>query len=145
MRDAIRRTAHGLTVAAILGTSVLLAPTASAATNADGLWYFTDTGIAEAQQIADGAGVDIALIGGLVNPAVSDLAGASITVREPSYGAESEGGPALPAASTTAAAHHTTAMASLLVGTAKGFPGDAGVPGVAPAAHVTVYAQRIDD
>jgi hypothetical protein len=134
-----RRAAHGLTVAALLGSSAFLAPTASAATNTDGLWYFTDTGIAEAQQIANGAGVEIALIDSTVNPSAPDLVGTSLSVREPSYCAESEGGEARPATGTSERAQHTTTMAALLIGTGAGFPGDPGIKGVAPGAHVTVY------
>jgi hypothetical protein len=140
-----RRTAHGLTVAALLGSSAFLAPTASAATNTDGLWYFTDTGIAEAQQIANGAGVEIALIDSQINPGVPDLNGTTLTVHEPSYCAAREGGEPLPAVEDSAEARHTTSMASLLLGSGAGFPGDPGVVGVAPGAHVTVYAQLYQD
>ncbi|MFF1530585.1 S8 family serine peptidase [Cellulomonas sp. NPDC058312] len=133
------RAAHGLAVAALLGSSVFLAPTASAATDTDGLWYFTHTGIAEAQQIANGAGVNIALIDSTVNPSAPDLVGTNLSVREPSYCAESEGGEARPATGTSERAQHTTTIAALLIGTGAGFPGDPGIKGVAPGAHVTVY------
>lgn len=144
-RSGPRRTLRALAVATMLGSPVLLAPAASASTTGDGLWYYNATGIAEAQQATRGAGVNIALIDSQINPGVPDLAGANLTLHEPSYCAQSAGGAPLPAADTSAEAQHTTVMASLLVGKGTGFPGDPGIVGVAPDAHVTVYAQLYDD
>lgn len=135
----------GLATTGLLAGTLLLAPTASAATTGDGLWYFTDTGIAEAQQVATGSGVTIALIDSEINPRVPDLAGTNLTVKEPSYCAAGDGGAPLPAVDTSERARHTTSMASLLIGTGTGFPGDPGVKGVAPGAGLTVYAQLHDD
>ncbi|MBB5472353.1 hypothetical protein HNR08_001089 [Cellulomonas hominis] len=143
-RARTRRAWHGLAAAATLGACALVAPGASAATTGDGLWYIDSTGIAEAHQVTTGAGVHIALIDGTINPGIADLAGTGLTVKEPSYCAGEDGGPALPAANTSEEAGHATSMASLLLGTGAGLPGDPGVRGVAPGASVTAYAQRRD-
>lgn len=143
-RARTRRAWQGLAAAATLGAWALVAPVTSAAATGDGLWYIDATGIAEAQQVATGAGVHIALVDGTINPGIADLAGTALTVKEPSYCAGEDGGPALPAAGTSEEAAHATSMASLLIGTGAGFPGDPGVRGVAPGASVTVYAQRRD-
>lgn len=143
-RARTRRAWHGLAAAATLGVCALVAPAASAATTGDGLWYIDATGIAEAHQVATGAGVHIALIDGTINPGVPDLAGTGLTVAEPSYCADHDGGPAVPAADTSESARHATSMASLLIGTGAGFPGDPGMRGVAPGALVTAYAQRLE-
>jgi hypothetical protein len=94
----------------------------------------------EVHQTANGEGVQIALIDGLVNPGVPELAGTNLTVREPAYCAAEEGGPAMPATSTEPGARHTTSMASILIGNGTGLDGGRSVRGVAPGASVTVYA-----
>jgi hypothetical protein len=125
----------------------LALPTSSAAAAdiQDGLWYYNDTGLAEVHQTVTGAGVRIALVDGLVNPAAADLVGTSLTVHEPSYCAEVDGGTAAPAADSSPRARHTTSMASLILGTGVGNGGEAGVKGVAPGASVTTFAARLEE
>jgi hypothetical protein len=140
MRRAARL-AGGVTAAL-----VLLSPTAAAAADIqDGLWYYNDTGLADIHQTVTGSGVQIALIDSVVNPAAADLVGTALSTHEPSYCAEQEGGPALPATSATPDARHTTSMVSLMIGTGAGTNGEPGVLGVAPGASVRVYAKQIDE
>jgi hypothetical protein len=131
-----------LALAAVLSVAPLLAPSAAGADGSDGgLWYYTATGLEEVHQTTTGEGVQIALIDGLVNPGVPELADTNLTVREPAYCAAETGGPALPATSTLPAARHTTSMASILLGNGVGLAGEPSVRGVAPGASVTVYAR----
>ena len=130
----------------VFAALALMGPiTATAAGVDDGLWYYDDSGLAEVHQTVTGAGVQIALIDSVVNPAAADLVGTSVSTHEPSYCAEHQGGPALPATSTTADARHTTSMVSLMIGTGAGTGGEIGVKGVAPGASVRVYAKQIDE
>lgn len=140
-----RRTQRGpraaLALAAALVAAPLLATPAAAASDIDGgLWYYSATGLEEVHQTTTGEGVQIALIDGLVNPGVPELAGTNLTVHEPAYCAAEEGGPAMPATSTVPGARHTTSMASILIGNGTGLGGERSVRGVAPGAAVTVYA-----
>lgn len=140
MRRAARL-AGGVTAAL-----VLLSPTAAAAADIqDGFWYYNDTGLEQIHQTVTGAGVQIALIDGPVNPAAADLVGTSLTVHEPSYCAEVEGGPAAAATDASPRARHATSMASLILGTGAGTGGEAGIKGVAPGASVTAFASRLDE
>jgi subtilase family protein len=133
-------------LATIAAATVVFSPTAASAAGIDdGFWYMNQTGVAEAQQTVTGAGVQIALVDGLVNPAAADLVGTNLTTREPSYCAEEPDGAAVPATSSSDRARHTTSMASLLVGTGAGVSGEPGVKGVAPGASVTVYASRLEE
>ena len=130
-----------LAVTAVLATAPLLAISAAAGSDIDGgLWYYSATGLEEVHQTTTGEGVQIALIDGLVNPGVPELAGTNLTVHEPAYCAAEEGGPAMPATSTEPGARHTTSMASILIGNDTGIGGERSVRGVAPGAAVTVYA-----
>lgn len=138
------RARRGLALAGVLAATTLVAPVAAAAGTEDGLWYYETTGLAEVHQRTTGAGVEIALIDGPINPQTADLVGTQLTVREPSYCAAEKGGPALPAAITSEEARHTTSMASLLVGSGAGVAGSPGVKGVAPGASLRVYSQLID-
>ncbi|MFF1530582.1 S8 family serine peptidase [Cellulomonas sp. NPDC058312] len=142
-----RTTARTRRVVAVAACSLLLlAPSVASADGIDdGLWYYNATGLEEIHQRVTGAGVQIALVDGLVNPSAPDLVGTSLALREPSYCGEVEGGPAAATASTTERARHTTSMASLLIGTGTGTGGEAGVKGVSPGAAVTVYAARLED
>jgi hypothetical protein len=139
-RTAVLRTAS---VFAVLG--VALAPTAALGADIEGgLWYYNSTGVAAAHSMSTGAGVTIALVDSVVNLQAPDLAGTTLTTGEPSYCATQDGGPNAPATSTGPEALHTTAMASLLVGTGTGINGEPGVLGVAPGAEVKVYAKQLD-
>lgn len=132
--------------AGVTAALALMAPTAAAAADIqDGLWYYNDAGLAEVHQTVTGAGVQIALIDSVVNPAAPDLVGTAVSTHEPSYCADQEGGPALPATSTTPDARHTTSMVSLMIGSGAGTNGEPGVKGVAPGASVRVYAKQIDE
>ncbi|WP_449386176.1 S8 family serine peptidase [Cellulomonas soli] len=103
-----------------------------------GLWYFTATGMEQAQQQATGAGVTVAVIDDGINPAVPELQGVDLTVHEPSY-CRSETGEQLAATVSDESAFHGTSMVSLIVGTGVGANGQPGVRGVAPGASVLYY------
>lgn len=134
------------TVGALAMAAALVAPSASvAATTGDGRWYYDIPQLAEVHQQTTGTGITIGLIDGRINTAVPDLVGADIQVHEPSYCAATEGGEAYPAVTTEPDARHATSMASLLVGTDAGLDGQPGVPGVAPAATLRVYAAAKGD
>ncbi|MCC2309577.1 S8 family serine peptidase [Cellulomonas chengniuliangii] len=140
-RRPLRRGAVALlALAALLATP---AP-ATAADAGDGLWYFTQTGIAEAHQHTRGEGITIAVLDGPINAAVPELAGANLTVREPAYCSRTAGGPPMDTQSTDADATHATTIASLLLGSGAGAAGQAGVLGVAPGAQVLHYVVNFD-
>lgn len=142
MRARTHARRGALTVAAaIAATSLVVHPSAAVDGSDGGLWYYTATGMEEVHQVTTGEGIEIALIDGLVNPAAPELAGANLTVREPSYCAAEAGGAALPATSDLPAARHTTSVTSMLIGTGVGIGGAPSVRGVAPGASVTVYAR----
>jgi hypothetical protein len=122
---------------------VLLAPSAASASTGDpsdgGLWYYSATGMEQLHQRATGAGIKIAVIDSEVNPGAPDLAGTSISVREPAYCPHADGSPA-PAATDGEFARHGTHITSLLVGTGAGVGGEPGTQGVAPGAEIEVFA-----
>jgi subtilisin family serine protease len=134
-------TANRRILTAVLGLTVLAAaaPAASAADD-DGLWYYTGSGMAELHQQTRGEGVTIAILDSQINASIPDLAGADLQIHEPSYCAETEGGPALPATTTESRANHGTGVASVLVGTGAGIAGQPGVLGVAPEVTIRYYA-----
>jgi len=104
-----------------------------------GLWYYTTTGMEKIHQTTQGKGITIAVLDSQVNPAAPDLVGADITVHEPAYCAATDGGPALPAASTDATAPHGTGMDGIIVGTGAGFNDEPGQRGIAPQATIRHY------
>ncbi|WP_454051818.1 S8 family serine peptidase [Cellulomonas sp. Marseille-Q8402] len=125
-----------------VATAPLLATAATAQPAGDideGLWYYSQTGLEQIHDMTTGQGVTIALLDSQINPDVPDLAGTGLVVREPAYCADSAGGPAVPATSTTDQAEHATNMAALVVGTGSGAGGQAGVRGVAPGVSLRVY------
>lgn len=141
MRTGFRSRRAALVGAIALAATPVLALPASASNDIDGgLWYYTATGMDEVHQRTTGEGVHIALINGLINPDVPDLQGTGLVVREPSYCAAEDGGPALQAASTVPGAQHATGIASVLLGNGTGLGGQPGVRGIAPGATVTAYA-----
>ncbi len=108
----------------------------------DGLWYFDWYGIQDFHdQGIDGSGVVIAMIDSPVNLEVPTLQGADITPIAP-MGCSGEA----PIATTTdiTAAEHGTNVASFIVGSGAGYPGQTGVKGIAPGARLLAYAVPID-
>ena len=127
--------------ALVLGSSTVGASAARASsTNVDGLWYFTETGMAEQHEISTGEGVTIGLIDSAINPDAPDLRGTDLEVHEPSYCGTEPEGPAAPAASTEETAGHASGMAAMILGTGAGLDGTPGTLGVAPDARVIAYA-----
>ena len=141
-----------IAVSALAGVSILLAaasPAAAAAGSNDGFWYFDDFHIAEHHAAGlTGEGVTIAVLDSPVNTDLPTLADANIEVREPSFCYGPDGEPA-PATSTELAgqfsAYHGTNVVSYIAGTGDGFPGQAGVKGIAPGAKVLYYAVSLSD
>lgn len=133
---------HRVAVAAAAVTALLAGSTAPAVAtgSGDGLWYFTETGIAEAHQRTRGEGITIAVIDGTINPDAPDLVGANVTVHEPSYCAATPGGPAVTARTTAPDAVHGTTVTSMIAGTGLGTGGLTGTVGVAPGAEVRFYS-----
>ncbi|WP_344861435.1 S8 family serine peptidase, partial [Cellulomonas soli] len=104
-----------------------------------GLWYYTQTGLADIQQHTTGEGITIAIIDSAINPDVPDLQGTNLTVHEPAYCVDPANQTPLPATATDDSAFHATGMAALIVGTGVGAGGVSGVRGVAPASSVLTY------
>ena len=138
--------------AVVLAAGVLLASAAPAASAADGFWYVDVLDLDAAQ--ADGAtgeGVTVAVIDGQINTAIPTLAGADITVHEPSF-CFSESGEPVPAETTalspTDPTEHGTNVVAMLVGTGEGYAGQTSLTGIAPDAKILYYASystAIDD
>lgn len=132
---------------AVLATLLALGTGGAAhATVADpsegGLWYYTQSGMEQLHQRSTGEGVTIAVIDTAVNPSAPGLAGADITVHEPSYCALEAHGPAEPAAGDGPNTQHGTGITSVLVGDGTRPDGRQGVLGVAPGATIRNYAVR---
>lgn len=148
MRAAPRRgallralVAGATVVGGALGHLAVGATPAHAAADPDGgLWYFTQTGMADQHAITTGEGVTIGLIDSAINPDAPDLRGTDLEVHEPAYCGTADGGAAAPAASTEATAGHASGMAALILGTGAGLDGSPGTRGVAPDARVIAYA-----
>jgi Subtilase family len=144
-------TAPVLLVALAIAVTVFAGAPASAADapdNQGGLWYYNAFAVADANAVgADGAGVKIAVIDGLIDPQWPALKGADITIHEPSYCASETDPNTMVAATSTQykSAYHGTSMTSLLLGNGAG-PGDQKGPlGVAPKAHILYYAVNYQD
>ena len=140
-------------LAAVSAGALLLgaAAPASAATD-DGFWYadVLDLETVHAGGVR-GGGVTIAVIDGQINTAIPTLAGADITVREPSF-CHSESGEPLPAETTalspTQPTEHGTNVVAMIVGTGEGYSGQTSLTGIAPDATILYYASyttAIDD
>jgi len=105
----------------------------------DGLWYFDWNHIQDLHdQGIDGSGVTIAMIDSPVNVDVPTLQGASITPIPP-LGCEGGGEPSATSTDVAAAVHGTN-VASFIVGSGAGYPGQTGVKGIAPGVHLLAYA-----
>ncbi|MFC4224040.1 S8/S53 family peptidase [Lysinibacter cavernae] len=139
-RHAIVRLGLGVGIAALL-----LSATPASAVGEPGLWYFDRYGVTEAHAEGyTGQGVKIAVIDGQINPDLPELAGANLTVKEPSYCETSlTDSTRLPAASSNPGALHGTAMVSLVASNGVGVGGQQAPKGVAPGAEVTLYTVMI--
>lgn len=129
--------------ALVLGAGLALAGALPAQATSDpsgGLWYYSAAELDTVHQTSRGEGITIAILDTQINPEFPDLVGTHLNVREPSFCAAEEGGPALPATSTEPGANHGTGITSLLVGTGVGVNGQTGVPGVAPDVTINYYA-----
>lgn len=136
----------GAAVAGLVLVGVLGAPlVASAATDPsdEGLWYATGTSIPAVHEITRGAGMQIAVIDGSVNPAVPDLAGTNLVVRDQGFCQNADGTPTS-GTSTTHDAEHATGIVSMLIGTGSGIGDQRGVIGIAPDATVLSYNASAD-
>jgi hypothetical protein len=119
--------------------ATLVPSSAVAAPTTDGLWYADALGLDAAQQVADGAGITVAVIDGPVDPTVPELDGTSLVVHEPAFcDCDGDGAPD-PATAADASASHGTSMVSLVGGTGRGPDGVPGVRGVAPGAEIRHY------
>jgi subtilisin family serine protease len=138
---ALRRVLTGALTGVIVFSGALSA--SAAGDDEGGLWYYNDYGVADAVAAgASGAGVKVAVIDSVIDTDVPNLAGADITVREPSYCATLEDpNTAEPATSTDyASANHGTDMVSVIVGNGTGPGRAAGQLGTAPKASILYYA-----
>jgi len=121
-------------------TAGLLLFGSSPAVAVDTPWYQSalklDAGAAEG---FTGEGVTIAVIDGQINTEVAALAGADITVREPSFCFD-EGGSPMPATTTelseTRPTDHGTNVVSMIVGSGE----QSSIAGVAPGATINYYS-----
>ncbi len=104
----------------------------------DSFWYFDAFHVQDAHDAGImGSGVTIAVIDTQINLEVPTLKGADIEV-QPSL-CWDESGVLIPPTSTAMGAHHGTNVASFIVGTGAGYPGQTGVKGVAPKAKVLYF------
>lgn len=139
-----KRILTGVVSCALALGGALLAPPEAQADDGSGLWYVTDTGVAQAHEAGvNGAGVTIAEIDTPYNPTVPWLAGANIAHREAAMCLGS-GGVAMPAVSEDyAETYHATDMIGFIVGNGQGAVSGSAPIGVAPAAKVLSYAVMV--
>jgi len=109
----------------------------------EGLWYATQSSIPAVHEITRGAGMTIAVIDGSVNPAVPDLAGTNLVVRDQGFCQNADGTPTS-GTSTTHDAEHATGIVSMLIGTGLGIGDQRGVIGIVPEATVLAYNASAD-
>lgn len=136
-----------LAAVAIATSFIVVAPLSASAATVPELWYQDAFGVADAAAAGfTGQGVKVAVIDGLINPALPALSTANITIREPSYCADRVNAAAyVPAVSDDfESARHGTEMVSLLVGNGSSTNGGQGTVGVAPGATVLYYATDYD-
>ncbi|OZB88871.1 MAG: hypothetical protein B7X41_05845, partial [Microbacterium sp. 14-71-5] len=120
----------------------------SAAASADdlssGTWYYTALHVQENLDAGfTGKGVKIAVIDTQINPSISPLQGANLTVVDKSYCYDAQGNPVPPTSTDYTAALHGTRVASLIVGTGEAAPGQVPIRGVAPQAQVLFYSSGV--
>ena len=134
----------GAVLAATLISFALPTSVANATTGPSGTWYWDALKIQAAHDAGfTGKGVTIAIIDSTFNPSVPTLQDANIVV--PPSQCWDEQGKRIPATSTSLDpagfnAFHGTNVASLIVGSGAGYPGQAGVRGVAPGAKLLYYS-----
>lgn len=140
------RTLVSATAVAVIVAATLASPASAGQNNGDGLWYFDLFDIQSFHdQGIDGSGVTIAMVDSPVNLEVPTLQGADITPHPP-IACLAADGTKLPATSTDLAlAKHGTNVASLLVGSGAGYPGETGVKGIASGATLLTYAVYATD
>ncbi|MCI1017018.1 S8 family serine peptidase [Microbacterium sp. C5A9] len=127
--------------AAALAIAVAVPSSAAATTTAEsGLWWFERGNVQAAHDAGfDGTGVKVAVIDSQINPDVTGLRGADLTLRESSYCYDASGEP-IPTVSTDyVAASHGTKVASMIVGTGEAPAGGAPIEGVAPGVELLYY------
>lgn len=133
---ALARVAAATAVCLVSGT--VLAPAASADPFTDGQWYVTPFKLVANHAIADGEGVTVALLDGMISPTAPNLAGADVVAAPtPCY---SESGQRSSTGTGTAADHATT-MAAMIVGQGGGTR----PLGVAPGAKLLTYTIGFPD
>ncbi|WP_010205881.1 S8 family peptidase [Salinibacterium sp. PAMC 21357] len=134
--------------ATVLASTLLLSGALPASGQDEGSWYFDVFKVGAAHTAGfTGQGVKVAVIDGQINPDVPTLKNANLEVQDPLC--KTEGFIAdVPAVSTVVEgegeAVHGTNVASLIVGTGDGYPGQTGITGVAPGATVLYYAAWVD-
>ena len=108
---------------------------ASAASTADGLWYFDAFNIQKAHDAGlTGEGVTIAVFDSQVNLDVPTLQGADVEVNESSC--YDDNGELIEPTTTAMSAQHGTNVLSYLVGSGEGYDGQAGIKGIVPDARI---------
>jgi hypothetical protein len=126
--------------------ALLLLGTATAASAGDGdphggLWYYDVPDFDTIHQQTQGQGITIGVVDTSIDPSAPDLAGADLTVHEPSYcGTTRDDRTRMPATGTTSDSTHATRMTSIILGNGSGIGGHPGTKGVAPKAKVISYA-----
>lgn len=135
-------------VALLLGVGVPSTVAAAATTDdvSGGFWYFDVLRFSDHHAAGwTGSGVTVAMIDSPINPEVPTLQNADIEVQKQDYCTDPSTGTFYSATSTsTEIAEHGTNVASFLVGTGAGYPGQVGVKGVAPEATVLYWAFGVD-
>ncbi|TDE88016.1 hypothetical protein EXU48_24170 [Occultella glacieicola] len=140
------RTVTALTATVTASVLVGLAALPAAAdwdTSLGGLWYYSETGVAQAHGTATGAGVTIALLDTPINVDVPTLVGTDIQTQPDHVCADN--GATFPGTSTGAEAEHGTSMAEILVGNGAEVDGFPGPQGVAPDATILSYVTSVDE
>ncbi|WP_292723118.1 S8 family serine peptidase [Microbacterium sp. 13-71-7] len=132
----------------IAAAGLVIAGMTSAAASADdlssGTWYYTALHVQENLDAGfTGKGVKIAVIDTQINPSISPLQGANLTVVDKSYCYDAQGNPVPPTSTDYTAALHGTRVASLIVGTGEAAPGQVPIRGVAPQAQVLFYSSGV--
>lgn len=138
----MRRAIAAGALALVAAVSVAAAPAFGAEpseANGEGYWYHDWLGFPEIHARGiDGSGVTVAVIDLAINPDVSFLADADVTVQEPSVCADADMVPVAATSTDAALASHGTNVVGFLVGDG------AGPRGVAPGASVLYYSAAGD-
>ncbi|WP_010205899.1 S8 family peptidase [Salinibacterium sp. PAMC 21357] len=137
-------------LAAGLAAALTLGIAGPAAAESDGFWYFDQLGIGEVHASGlTGEGITIAVMDSPINTDIPTLRDANVTVIEPSLCFDEAAQDFYPAVSTDRGgvldAIHGTNVVSMISGTGDGYPGQAGIKGVAPDAEVLYYVVNVTD